>query len=94
MLYFDTKTPSWNEQLGARTLNFNGRVKLASKKNFLMVPQANNESMDDEFGADTVCLRFGKVLKDKFSLDYRHPISPMQAMGLCLSSFANKLIVT
>ena len=94
LLFFDTKKPSWNEKLQAWTLNFNGRVKIASKKNFLMVPQYNNDAMDEEFGSDTVCLRFGKVLKDKFSLDYRHPISPIQAMGLCLSTFANKLIVT
>lgn len=31
--------PSWNEQLNAWTLNFNGRVKIASKKNFLIAPE-------------------------------------------------------
>jgi len=94
LLIFDTKKPSWSEELQAWTLNFNGRVKMASKKNFLLVPEAKNESMDEEFGAETVCLRFGKVEKDRFSLDFRHPISPIQAMAICLSSFSTKLVVT
>ena len=34
-----TKKPSWNEKLGAWTLNFSGRVKIASKKNFLITAE-------------------------------------------------------
>mmetsp|Transcript_37417 Transcript_37417/g.60897 ORF Transcript_37417/g.60897 Transcript_37417/m.60897 type:complete len:570 (-) Transcript_37417:211-1920(-) len=94
LLTFETKKPSWNEELQAWTLNFNGRVKLASKKNFLLVPNSKNEGMDEEFGHDTVCMRFGKVEKDRFSLDYRHPMSPLQAFGISLTSFSKKLVVT
>ena len=94
LLTFETKKPSWNEELQAWTLNFNGRVKMASKKNFLLVPNSKNEAMDEEFGADTVCLRFGKVTKDRFALDYRHPISPFQAFGIALTTFSKKMVVT
>lgn len=69
-------------------------MKLASKKNFLLSPEASNEAMDDEFGSDTVCLRFGKVLKDRFSLDYRHPIAPVQALFISMTAFATKRAVT
>ena len=37
LLAFETKKPSWNSRLSAWTLNFSGRVKKASKKNFLLV---------------------------------------------------------
>jgi tubby-related protein 1 len=94
LLTFETKKPEWNEELQAWTLNFNGRVKMASKKNFLLVPNPKNEAMDEEFGSQTICLRFGKVLKDRFSLDYRHPISPFQAFAIALTSFSSKLVVT
>ena len=38
LLVFQTKRPNWNASLSAWTLNFNGRVKMPSKKNFLVVP--------------------------------------------------------
>lgn len=37
LIVFETKKPTWNETLGAWTLNFQGRVKMASKKNFMLV---------------------------------------------------------
>ena len=35
-----------------------------------------------------VCMQVGK---DRFTMDYRHPINAFQAFGICLSSFDNKL---
>ena len=46
------KAPTWNEHLAAYCLNFNGRVTLASVKNFQLV-----EPRDQ----DTVLLQFGKA---------------------------------
>ena len=43
-----------------RTLG-SGRVKMASKKNFMLRVEAGNDKMEDEFGAKTVLFRFGKV---------------------------------
>ena len=37
LLVMNTKKPTWNKRLSAWTLNFSGRVKKASKKNFLLV---------------------------------------------------------
>ena len=52
MLVLHNKAPTWNEHLAAYCLNFNGRVTLASVKNFQLV-----ESRDQ----DTVLLQFGKA---------------------------------
>lgn len=96
LLTFETKKPTWNDELGAWTLNFHGRVKLASKKNFLMVPEQDNEQMMAEFPDDDgqVFLRFGKVTKSRFSLDFQAPLSPMLALAIVCSAFAHKIAVT
>lgn len=94
LLVFETKKPSWSETLGAWTLNFHGRVKMASKKNFLLVAEQGNEQMEHEFTEDRVYLRFGKVSKTRFSLDYAAPLSPILALAIAASSFAHKIAVT
>ena len=40
---------------------------------------------------ERVVLQFGKVGKDEFTMDYRWPMSPLQAFGICLGSLDNKL---
>jgi len=89
-----TKKPSWNEELSAWTLNFNGRVKAASKKNFLLTGEIGNESMEHEFGEDATFLRFGKITKTRFTLDFQAPITPFIAIAIACSSFAKKMAVT
>lgn len=79
---FHNKPPKWNEQVGAFVLNFNKRVTQASVKNFQLT------TTDDP---DTVFLQFGRVGKDVFNMDFRHPFSPYQAFAICLSSFDYKL---
>ncbi|KAE8881445.1 hypothetical protein PF005_g19129 [Phytophthora fragariae] len=91
LLVFETKQPSWNEELGAWTLNFQGRVKVASKKNFLLVGTETKENGDEE---EITALRFGKVLKTRFTLDYAAPLAPIQALAVACSAFANKRAVT
>ncbi|KAF1792558.1 Tubby C-terminal-like domain [Phytophthora cactorum] len=91
LLVFDTKQPSWNEELGAWTLNFQGRVKVASKKNFLLVGNETKENGEEE---EITALRFGKVSKTRFSLDYAAPLAPIQALAVACSAFANKRAVT
>jgi len=76
------KAPKWNEKVAAFVLNFNGRVTMASVKNFQLVAE------DQE---DTVLLQFGKVGKDEFTMDLRWPFSPLQAFAICLGSLDNKL---
>ncbi|KAK1930310.1 Tubby-like F-box protein 3 [Phytophthora citrophthora] len=91
LLVFETKQPSWNEELGAWTLNFQGRVKVASKKNFLLVGNDTNEHGDE---VEITALRFGKVSKTRFTLDYAAPLAPIQALSVACSAFANKRAVT
>lgn len=81
-VYLTNKKPRWNDQVGAYVLNFNGRVTMASVKNFQLVLPDDHE---------TVILQFGRVGKDSFTMDFRFPISPIQAFAVCLSSFDGKL---
>ena len=75
------KLPEWNEELQSLVLRFNkGRVLAPSAKNFLMC------MMDGQDNREGV-LQFGKTRKKRYALDFRHPVSPLQAFGICLSLF-------
>ena len=76
---FHNKPPTWSDEAGAYVLNFNGRVTVASVKNFQLLN-----------GEDQV-LQFGRVGKDEFSMDVKWPLSLFQAFAVCLSSFDSKL---
>mmetsp|Transcript_12908 Transcript_12908/g.19341 ORF Transcript_12908/g.19341 Transcript_12908/m.19341 type:complete len:405 (-) Transcript_12908:111-1325(-) len=84
IVYLRNKKPQWNAGMRAYCLNFHGRVTKASVKNF----QLSTEEDDD-----TVVLQFGKCDNDSFTMDATFPLSPLQAFGICLSSFDNKRIV-
>ena len=94
LLIMETKKPEWSAKLNAWTLNFAGRVKEPSKRNFMLVIQQDDESLMAEFGQKKPLLRFGKVSKDRYALDFSYPLSPVQAMGIALTTFAQKLMVT
>ena len=55
---------------------------MASVKNFQLVDFNN---------PDSVVLQFGKVGKDRFNMDFQSPISALQALCVCLSSFDSKI---
>lgn len=82
LIYLINKPPRWNEQVGAYVLNFNGRVTMASVKNFQLVDP-------DEQSA--VVLQFGRVAKEEFTMDLQWPMSPFQAFAITLSSFDSKI---
>lgn len=75
------RAPKWSERVAAYTLDFKGRVTMASVKNFQLV------TLDDD---DTVLLQFGKVGVDDFTMDFRAPLTPIQAFAICLTSLDNK----
>jgi hypothetical protein len=56
-------------------LNFGGRVKVASVKNFQIIADHSPED---------VLMQFGKVSKDEFICDYQTPFTPVQAFAVCL----------
>ena len=82
-----TKKPTFNKQLDAWTMDFRGRVKIASKKNFQIC-------CDDILNGNQVLMVFGKVSKNHFSLDVRTPLTVGGAFAVALTSFADKLAVT
>ncbi|KAG6703791.1 hypothetical protein I3842_07G102900 [Carya illinoinensis] len=88
-LVLRNKAPRWHEQLQCWCLNFNGRVTVASVKNFQLVASPENEAAGSEH--ENVILQFGKVGKDIFTMDYQYPISAFQAFAICLSSFDTKI---
>lgn len=88
-LILKNKSPRWHEQLQCWCLNFNGRVTIASVKNFQLVASAEGGEATAEH--EEVILQFGKVDKDVFTMDYRYPISAFQAFAICLSSFDTKI---
>lgn len=80
--------PGWNESANAFTLDFDGRVTKSSNKNCRLVDEKGN-----------YIFQFGKVIKhydngynchQVYTCDFRWPMSPLQAFGICLSSCRSK----
>jgi tubby-related protein 1 len=76
------KTPVWDDDSQSYLLNFHGRVTQTSVKNFQVIHHSNE---------DCIIMQFGRVSDDVFTLDYRYPLCALQAFGIALSSFDNKL---
>jgi hypothetical protein len=82
------KNPHWNEGMHCWCLNFRGRVKLASVKNFQLVLE--NANADQE---ESIVMQFGKVDNDVFILDYNPKLmSPIQAFATALSTFNGRML--
>eukprot|EP00919_Chromeraceae_sp_WS-2016_P056171 GHVR01133347.1.p1 GENE.GHVR01133347.1~~GHVR01133347.1.p1 ORF type:complete len:151 (-),score=42.52 GHVR01133347.1:120-572(-) len=77
--------PRWDPTLCSYALPFFGRVKLASAKNFQLV---SFDSTDD------IMLMFGKISKDEFALDFRHPLTPLDAFAVAIAALAKKRVVS
>ena len=75
---FGSKNPVLRN--GLHSLNFRGRVKVPSTKNFQLIP-------DDEM--DNIILQFGKIGDDTFNLDFKAPFNALQAFALALTQFIN-----
>jgi tubby-related protein 1 len=80
---FKNRSPIWDERYQAYVLNFMGRVRIASVKNFQIVQQDNV--------ANETLLQFGRVSSTVFSMDVQWPLSIVQAFGVCLTSISTKL---
>lgn len=76
------RQPNWNEKTQSYVLNFNGRVTQASVKNFQITESDNPQS---------TIMQFGRIRNDNFTMDYRYPLSAVQAFGIALSSFDPKI---
>jgi len=86
VIIFYNKQPKWDTAAESFMLNFNGRVKKPSTKNFQIVD--NFESI--YFLGDYIYLQFGKFDKDVFSLDACYPFSVFQAFAVSISALDSK----
>jgi len=72
-----TKQPTWNDEVESLVLDFKGRNILSSAKNFqLSQPQKPGH---------VVC-QYGKIGPTTFSLDFKYPLSVVQAFGMSLTT--------
>lgn len=76
-LCLDTKRPVWNEEVESLVLDFKGRSVSASAKNFQLALQSR---------PDQVICQFAKMGPGNFSLDFRFPLSVIQAFAISLST--------
>jgi tubby-related protein 1 len=77
--------PEWNDNLECYCLNFYGRVKKASAKNFQIIYP------DDP---DNIIFQHGKVSKDEFNLDFREPFNYVYAFAVSLAAIGKKRVVS
>uniref|UniRef100_A0A1I7UR49 Tubby-like protein n=1 Tax=Caenorhabditis tropicalis TaxID=1561998 RepID=A0A1I7UR49_9PELO len=76
------KSPQWNDDTQSYVLNFHGRVTQASVKNFQIIHQSSPEY---------IVMQFGRISDDEFTMDFRYPLSAVQAFGIAMTSFHGKL---
>lgn len=77
--------PEWDPVTRVHSLKFNGRATEVSVKNFKLIKDYVKD--DQKQDHQPFLLRMGKVGKDTFHLDFRAPITPLQALGVALTSF-------
>jgi len=82
--YCENREPSWFEAIQAYSLDFSGRVTLPSNKNFQLCMR------------EDMVLQFGKVVSREdinvYTIDFKFPLSPLQAFGICITSIDRKLM--
>lgn len=71
------RRPKWNPKHKSLTLDFNGRCSMASAKNF---------QLEDPSNPGKTKLLFGKIAEQRFTLDFRYPLSTVQAFAAVLST--------
>jgi len=72
-----TRKPQWNDDVESLVLDFKGRHILSSAKNFQL-------SLQQKPG-HVIC-QFGKIGASTFSLDFRYPLSVIQAFAIAMTT--------
>jgi tubby-related protein 1 len=86
------KMPEFDTSLQMFALDFKGRVKVPSVKNFQMTmwdPSDPDQSQKTKGGE--VILQFGKMRDEIYSLDFAWPLTPQTAFAIALSSFDKRV---
>ncbi|KAG1662641.1 hypothetical protein FOA52_009626 [Chlamydomonas sp. UWO 241] len=82
-----SRRPEWDDSAGGFALDFQGRVKEFSVKNFQLVSWDHDTG---ERGSETL-LQFGKAGEDLFILDFAYPLSIKTAFAVALANVDTKL---
>jgi tubby-related protein 1 len=77
--------PEFNQDMDCYCLNFYGRVKKASAKNFQIICPED---------PDNIILQHGKVNRDEFNIDFREPFNFINAFAVSLVSIGKKRVVS
>ena len=92
------KEPKWDEVHGGHVLNFQGRVTESSVKNFQLVCNSvhtedggRSDQDDNLVDPEEIVLQFGRVGKNRFTMDFKFPLSPLQAFGICIACLDVKI---
>ncbi|CAD8045638.1 unnamed protein product [Paramecium sonneborni] len=80
-----TLRPHYNQEKDCYQLNFFGRAKIASARNFQLI-----KAGDDK----TIQLLHGKMEPNSFNLDFRPPLSILQAFAISMVSISSKALVS
>jgi hypothetical protein len=72
-----TKAPEWNADVASLVLDFKGRRVLSSAKNFQLSPEDKPSH---------VACQFGKLGPNCFGLDFRFPLTVIQAFGISMTT--------
>lgn len=83
-LSLESRRPKWSKKLQGLTLDFFGRAKYSSAKNFQLRSEENAD--EDCKRCEDVELLYGKAGDNLFVLDYKYPLSMVQAFAIALST--------
>ena len=83
---FVNKNPEYNKELKKYLLSFGGRITKASVKNFQLIRELSPSGQT----ASEISLQFGRRQAENiFALDFRYPLTPVQAFGIAVSISLN-----
>ena len=79
-LIYINKIPEWDFKYQKYLLDFNQRVRLTSKRNFILEDNKKKR-----------VLQCGKIENNVYALDYESPLNPFQAFSISVTSIINKI---
>lgn len=83
------------DPLSSCLVDFKGRANVASVKNFQLVESTPAEVVTTDMlqiDADKeYVLQMGKTTEDCFNMDFKNPLSLLQAFAICIARFDAKL---